>query len=196
MSYSQGRQWRHLKALPVSQFYHVSYDMARPYNVYGGLQDNGTWIGPSAGLGGTIQNRDWWNIGGGDGFWAFVDPKDPDLVYVEYQGGEISRRRISTGEEKEIKPLPGAGEPELRFNWNTPIHLSPNEPGTIYLGGQFLFRSRDRGDSWERISPDLTTNDPKKQQQQEVGRPVGRQLDRREPHHDLSPSASRRRTAR
>lgn len=169
MSYTQGRQWRHLKALPVSQLYHVSYDMARPYRVYGGLQDNGTWSGPSAGLGGTIQNRDWWNIGGGDGFWAFVDPKDPDLVFVEFQGGEISRRRISTGEEKVIKPLPGAGEPEHRFNWNTPIHLSPNEPGTIYLGGQFLFRSRDRGDSWERISPDLTTNDLKKQQQQKSG---------------------------
>lgn len=169
MSYSQGRQWRHLKALPVSQFYHVSYDMARPYRVYGGLQDNGTWSGPSAGLGGTIQNRDWWNIGGGDGFWAFTDPKDPDLVYVEFQGGEISRRRISTGEEKVIKPLPGADEPEYRFNWNTPIHMSPNEPGTIYMGSQFLFRSRDRGDSWQKISPDLTTNDPKKQQQQQSG---------------------------
>ena len=169
MSYSQGRQWRHLKSLPVSQFYHVSYDMGQPYRVYGGLQDNGTWSGPSAGLGGTIQNRDWRNIGGGDGFWAFTDPKDPDLVYVEFQGGELSRRRISTGEEKVIKPLPGTGDPDYRFNWNTPIHLSPNEPGTIYMGAQFLFRSRDRGDSWERISPDLTTNDSKKQQQQKSG---------------------------
>jgi photosystem II stability/assembly factor-like uncharacterized protein len=165
MSYSQARQWRHLKTLPVSQFYHVSYDMARPYRVYGGLQDNGSWTGPSAGLGGTIQLRDWINIGGGDGFWAFADPTDPDLVYAEFQGGEVSRRRMSTGEEKSIKPLPVAGDPEYRFNWNTPMHLSPNDPKTMYIGAQFLFRSRDQGDSWEKISPDLTTNDPKKQQQ-------------------------------
>src|SRR5829696_3425483 len=169
MSYNKGLQWRFLKTLPVSQFYHVSYDMSRPYRVFGGLQDNGSWAGPSSGIGGTIQNRDWVNIGGGDGFWAFSDPTDSDLVYVEYQGGSISRRRISTGEEKIIKPLPGADEPSYRFNWNTPVHVSPNEPGTIYLGSQFLFRSRDKGDSWERISPDLTTNDPKKQQQLQSG---------------------------
>ncbi|HKI06163.1 MAG TPA: glycosyl hydrolase [Thermoanaerobaculia bacterium] len=169
MSYNKGVQWRHLKTLPVSQFYHVSYDMSRPYRVFGGLQDNGSWAAPSAGLGGSIQNKDWVNVGGGDGFWAFTDPADSDLIYVEYQGGEISRRRISTGEEKIIKPLPGADEPPYRFNWNTPVHVSPNEPGTLYMGGQFLFRSRDRGDSWQRISPDLTTNDPKKQQQIKSG---------------------------
>jgi photosystem II stability/assembly factor-like uncharacterized protein len=169
MSYSQGRQWRHIASLPVSQFYHISYDLARPYRVYGGLQDNGSWSGPSLGLGGTIQNKDWVNVGGGDGFWAFADPADPDLVYAEYQGGEISRRRVSTGEEKSIKPLPGAGDPPFRFNWNTPVHLSPNDPKTIYMGSQFLFRSRDRGDSWEKISPDLSTNDPKKQKQQQSG---------------------------
>jgi len=169
MSYNKGLQWRFLKTLPVSQLYHVSYDMSRPYRVFGGLQDNGSWAAPSSGIGGGIQNRDWFNIGGGDGFWAFSDPTEPDLVYVEYQGGEISRRRISTGEEKILKPLPGADEPSYRFNWNTPIHVSPNEPGTIYLGSQFLFRSRDRGDSWERISPDLTTNDPAKQQQLQSG---------------------------
>jgi photosystem II stability/assembly factor-like uncharacterized protein len=168
MSYNKGLKWRYLRALPVSQLYHVSYDMNRPYRVYGGLQDNGSWSGPSSAIGG-IQNREWLNIGAGDGFYAFTDPTDPDLVYAEYQGGEISRRRISTGETKTIKPLPGAGEPDYRFNWNTPIHLSPNEPGTIYMGAQFLFRSRDKGDSWERISPDLTTNDPSKQQQLESG---------------------------
>ncbi|MFL6232951.1 MAG: WD40/YVTN/BNR-like repeat-containing protein [Thermoanaerobaculia bacterium] len=169
MSYSQGRQWHHMGTLPVSQFYHVSYDMARPYRVYGGLQDNGSWSGPSAGLGGTIQNKDWVNIGGGDGFWAYADAADPDLVYAEFQGGEVSRRRVSTGEEKSIKPLPGAGDPPYRFNWNTPVAMSPNDPKTIYLGSQFLFRSRDRGDSWEKISPDLSTNDPKKQKQQQSG---------------------------
>jgi photosystem II stability/assembly factor-like uncharacterized protein len=169
MSSSQGRQWHHMGTLPVSQFYHVSYDMARPYRVYGGLQDNGSWGGPSAGLGGTIQNRDWFNVGGGDGFWAIPDPTDPDVVYSEYQGGEVSRRRISTGEEKVIKPLPLAGDPNYRFNWNTPIHMSPNDPKTMYIGAQFLFRSRDHGDSWERISPDLSTNDPKLQQQGKSG---------------------------
>jgi photosystem II stability/assembly factor-like uncharacterized protein len=168
LSHNKALQWRYLNSLPVSQFYHVSYDMKRPYRVYGGLQDNGSWSGPSSAIGG-IRNRDWFNVGAGDGFYVFIDPTDPDLVYAEYQGGEISRRRISTGEEKSIKPLPGAGEPPYRFNWNTPVHLSPNEAGTIYMGAQFLFRSRDQGDSWERISPDLTTNDPKKQEQHKSG---------------------------
>src|SRR5215468_12325212 len=105
----------------------------------------------------------------GDGFWAFSDPADPDYAYVEYQGGMISRFRKSTGEAKDIKPLPRPGEPEFRFNWNTPIHTSANQAGTIYLGGQFLFRSRDHGESWDRISPDLTSNDPEKQKQEESG---------------------------
>ncbi|MBW8873501.1 MAG: glycosyl hydrolase [Acidobacteria bacterium] len=169
LSHNKGLQWRFLKALPVSQLYHVGYDLRRPYRVCGGLQDNGSWCGPSAGLGGGIANRDWENVGGGDGFHAFPDPTDPDLVYSEFQGGEVSRRRLSTGEEKSIKPLPEAGDPPYRFNWNTPMHTSPNEPGTIYIGAQFLFRSRDKGDSWERISPDLTTNDAGKQQQGKSG---------------------------
>jgi photosystem II stability/assembly factor-like uncharacterized protein len=169
MSASQGRQWHHMGTLPVSQFYHISYDLARPYRVYGGLQDNGSWSGPSAGLGGTIQNKDWINVGGGDGFWAIPDPADPDLVYAEYQGGELSRRRTSTGEEKAIKPLPLAGDPPYRFNWNTPVLVSPNDPKTMYVGAQFLFRSRDQGDSWEKISPDLTTDDPKRQHQLKSG---------------------------
>jgi photosystem II stability/assembly factor-like uncharacterized protein len=160
--------WRFLNNLPVSQFYHVSFDMADPYNVYGGLQDNGTWMGPSRAIDG-IANRHWRNIDFGDGFWAFSDPSDSDYAYVEYQGGRIARHRKSTGEAREIQPLPRANEPEFRFNWNAPISLSPNTPGTVYLGGQFLFRSRDHGDSWERISPDLTTNDPAKQHQENSG---------------------------
>jgi len=163
-SADRGHHWRHAKALPVAQFYHVSYDMEWPYNLFGGLQDNGSWMGPSRGIG-AIFNRNWRNVGGGDGFYAFRDPYEKDFVYSESQGGNVERRRLSTGESKDIKPLPGAGEKELRFNWNTPIHLSPSTPGTLYIGAQFLFRSRDRGDSWERISPDLTTNDPKKQGQ-------------------------------
>jgi len=167
-SLDRAAHWRYLQAIPAAQFYHVSYDMARPYNVYGGLQDNGTWMGPSRAVGG-IANRHWRNIGYGDGFWAFSDPTDPDLAYVEYQGGHISRVRKSTGENKEIKPLPGASDPEFRFNWNAPIHMSANNPGTIYVGAQYLFRSKDKGESWERISPDLTTNDPAKQHQEKSG---------------------------
>jgi photosystem II stability/assembly factor-like uncharacterized protein len=167
-SLDQAVHWRFLSNLPVSQFYHVSFDMADPYNVYGGLQDNGTWMGPSRAIDG-IANRHWRNIDFGDGFWAFSDPSDPDYVYVEYQGGKIARHRISTGEAREIQPLPRANEPQFRFNWNAPISLSPNTPGTVYLGAQFLFRSRDHGDSWERISPDLTTNDPAKQHQENSG---------------------------
>jgi len=167
-SFDRASHFRFLSTLPVSQFYHVSVDMADPYNVYGGLQDNGSWTAPSRAVGG-IANRHWRNVDFGDGFWAFADPSDPDYVYAEYQGGNIARVRKSTGEAKGIKPLPRADEPEFRFNWNTPIHLSSNHPGTVYLGGQFLFRSSDHGESWERISPDLTTNDPARQQQDKSG---------------------------
>src|ERR1700733_188405 len=167
-SLDRAAHWRFLNNLPVAQFYHVSADMADPYNVYGGLQDNGTWMGPSRAVDG-IANRHWRVIGGGDGFWAFSDPADADYAYAEYQGGMISRFRKSTGEARDIKPLPRANEPEFRFNWNSPIHMSANHPGTIYLGGQFLFRSKDHGESWDRISPDLTTNDPARQHQELSG---------------------------
>jgi photosystem II stability/assembly factor-like uncharacterized protein len=168
VSHDRGAKWRFVGSLPVSQFYHVSYDMEWPYNVYGGLQDNSTWYGPSR-RAGSIQNKHWSSLTGGDGFWAFVDPDDPDVVYNEYQGGNLFRIRKSTLEQKDIKPSPKAGEPKYRFNWNTPIHLSPNDKGTLYYGAQYLFRSKDRGDSWARISPDLTTNDPGKQKQMESG---------------------------
>ena len=167
-SLDRAAHWRFLSTLPVSQFYHVSADMAEPYNVYGGLQDNGTWMGPSRAID-AIANRHWRNLYFGDGFWAFPDPADNDYAYVEYQGAMIARFRKSTGEAKDIKPLPRANEPDFRFNWNAPIHMSPNHPGTVYLGGQFLFRSRDHGESWDRISPDLTTNDPARQHQELSG---------------------------
>ncbi|MFQ5824130.1 MAG: glycosyl hydrolase [bacterium] len=168
VSYDKGNTWRFLNNLPVSQFYHVSYDMEQPYNVYGGLQDNGTWVGPSESPNG-IENMDWQNVGGGDGFYAFPDPTDKDIVYCEYQGGNILRYHKSTGETKEIKPYPKEGEPKYRFNWNTPITISPNNTDVFYIGAQFLFRSSDKGESWERISEDLTTNDPEKQRQEESG---------------------------
>ena len=167
-SEDRGIHWRFLGNLPVAQFYHVSYDMAVPYNVYGGLQDNGSWTAPSRFPGG-IENRHWRVLGGGDGFWAFVDPKDADVSYVEYQGGNLMRVRKSTGETKKIMPNRRSDEAEYRFNWNTPIHVSATQAGTIYMGAQYLFRSKDQGESWERISPDLTTNDPKKLQQEASG---------------------------
>src|SRR3977135_3655211 len=104
----------------------------------------------------------------GDGFWMFPDPADPDYIYAEYQGGEIGRVNRNTHEARNIKPRPNYNE-KLRFNWNTPIALSPNEKGTIYTGAQFLFRSRDHGQTWERISPDLTSNDPQQQKQEQYG---------------------------
>jgi len=163
-----GATWQFLRNLPVAQFYHVTYDMERPYNVYGGLQDNGSWTAPSQGRGG-ILSRDWRVVGMGDGFNVFADPKDRDTVYSEYQGGSALRYSRSTGELKSIQPSEGPNDPKFRFNWNAPFVASPNDPGVIYIGAQFVFRSRDRGESWERISPDLTTNDPAKQKQDESG---------------------------
>jgi photosystem II stability/assembly factor-like uncharacterized protein len=168
ISYDQGTRWRFIGALPVSQFYHVNYDMERPYNVYGGLQDNGSWMGPSEAPGG-VRNKHWQNIGSGDGFWAMRDSADADYVYTESQGGSIIRLNVKTGESRDIKPAPGTGDPDYRFNWNTPIAQSPTRPGVLYLGGQFLFRSLDQGESWTQISPDLTTNDRAKQNQGQSG---------------------------
>ena len=167
-SYDGGNTWWKGNNLPISQFYHVSADNADPYHVFGGLQDNSVWIGDSQYPGG-ITNGRWENIFGGDGFWVFPDPADANYVYAESQGGEIGRVNRFTLEARLIKPQPNYGEGKLRFNWNTPIHMSPNQKGTIYIGAQFLFRSRDHGQSWDRISPDLTTNDPEKQKQEESG---------------------------
>jgi photosystem II stability/assembly factor-like uncharacterized protein len=167
-SHDAGNKWLKANNLPISQFYHVSVDLQDPYHVYGGLQDNSVWIGDSAYPGG-ITNGRWENLYGGDGFFAFADPSDQDYVYVEAQGGTISRVNRHTLLGRSIQPQPNYGENKLHFNWNTPIHLSPNEKGTIYIGAQFLFRSRDHGQSWDRISPDLSTNDPSKQKQEESG---------------------------
>jgi photosystem II stability/assembly factor-like uncharacterized protein len=167
-SYDSGNNWWKANNLPISQFYHVSVDMDDPYHVFGGLQDNSVWIGDSAYPGG-ITNSRWTNLYGGDGFWAFPDPTDSHYAYVESQGGEVARVNRFTLEARSIKPQPNYGEGKLRFNWNTPIDMSPNEAGTIYIGAQFLFRSHDHGQTWDRISPDLTTNDPEKQKQEESG---------------------------
>lgn len=166
-SYDGGNKWWKQNNLPISQFYHVSVDNADPFRVYGGLQDNSSWVGDSQYPGG-ITNSRWENMYGGDGFWMFEDPADANYIYAEYQGGTIGRINRNTHEFRAIQPEANYNE-KLRWNWNTPIALSPNEKGTIYIGSQFLFRSRDHGQSWDRISPDLSTNDPNKQKQEESG---------------------------
>ncbi|HLF15106.1 MAG TPA: sialidase, partial [Bacteroidota bacterium] len=168
ISYDAGNNWWMCMNLPISQFYHVSVDMDMPYHVYGGLQDNSSWVGASRYPGG-IGNARWENMYGGDGFWMFADPTDNDYLYAEAQGGEIGRVNRKTHEVRDVKPLPGYKEGKLRFHWNTPIHISPTQKGTLYVGSQFLFKSTDQGHTWDRISPDLTTNDPAKQQQEQSG---------------------------
>jgi photosystem II stability/assembly factor-like uncharacterized protein len=172
ISFDGANKWWKTDNLPISQFYHVSLDGADPYHVYGGLQDNSSWVGDSQYPGGITSSR-WENMYGGDGFWMFADPSDPNYVFAEYQGGSISRINMRTHESRDIQPKLGADDlkryTKLRFNWNTPIALSPHEPGTVYIGSQFLMRSRDHGQTWERISPDLTTNDPEKQKQELSG---------------------------
>ena len=167
ISQDGGNRWWMGENLPIAQYYHVNVDEQDPYQVYGGLQDNTNWIGDSEYPGGISVSR-WESVLGGDGFHIFADPADPNYVYAETQGGEIARYNRKTKSARDIKPTAKFGE-KLRFNWNTPMYLSPNEKGTIYIGSQFLFRSRDHGESWERISPDLTTNNPEKQKQELSG---------------------------
>ena len=169
VSFDRGNNFTFLSNLPVAQYYHVNYDLEKPfYNVYGGLQDNGSWIGPSNAPGG-IKNSDWVPIGFGDGFQVVADLADNNVVYWEYQGGNLNRFDRSANENKSIKPQTFDEKIKLRWNWNTPVHQSTLNPGTIYTGSQFLYRTQNQGDSWERISPDLTTNDPEKQKQEESG---------------------------
>ncbi|MGB3967876.1 MAG: hypothetical protein WBO45_14175, partial [Planctomycetota bacterium] len=163
VTWDGGKSWDHLTTLPILQFYTVAADTRTPYRVYGGLQDNGTWGFPihgatSAGIRATEAFR----IDGGDGFHVCIDPHDPDTVYSESQFGGMSRQNLRTGERKGIKPKAQKGEQALRFNWSTPILLSPHASHTVYTGTQHLHRSRDRGDTWTTISPDLTTNDAEK----------------------------------
>jgi photosystem II stability/assembly factor-like uncharacterized protein len=172
ISFDGGNKWWKGDNLPISQFYHVSLDNADPYHVYGGLQDNTSWVGDSAYPSGIPSSR-WEAFPGGDGFWAYPDPSDPDYAYAESQGGTLGRFNMRTHEGHAIQPKLGAEDlkryDKLRFNWNTPLALSPHDKNAIYIGSQFLFRSRDHGHSWQRISPDLTTNDPAKQKQELSG---------------------------
>lgn len=167
-SWNGGTTMEIVENLPLSQFYHVSLDDAEPYNVYGGLQDNGSWYGPSSSPGG-IEARDWNPIGGGDGFRVLKHPAK-NIIYSEMQGAaNVWRYDVDNKRIKTIQPLPQKGFPKLRFNWNAPMAVSVHQPDRFYMGSQFLHKSEDMGDTWKIISPDLTTNDPKKQLQENSG---------------------------
>jgi photosystem II stability/assembly factor-like uncharacterized protein len=167
VSLDKGANWSYKHNIPVGQFYHVATDRAEPYRIYGGLQDNGSWVAPSAAPGG-VNNSVWQDIFGGDGFWVVPDGNDPDICYAEAQGGTMGRVNISNGRSVNIQPQQATGEDKLRWNWNTPLHVGPSSKA-LYTGAQYMYRSTDQGRNWTRISPDLTTNDKKKQQQEGSG---------------------------
>ena len=157
-SFDKGENWKYIANLPVSQFYKVSVDNAEPfYNVYGGTQDNNSQGGPSrtddtAG----IRNSDWFITLGGDGHQSFADPDNPDIVYAQWQRGNLTRFDRRTGESVYIQPQPEKGEPTERFNWDAPILISPHDSARLYFASQRVWRSDDRGDSWQTVSGDLT----------------------------------------
>jgi photosystem II stability/assembly factor-like uncharacterized protein len=172
VSYDGGKTWDIINNVELSQFYQVFVDDRDPYYIYGGLQDNGTWVGPSNSLHNAgIMKRHWVQIAGGDGYYAVPIPGRENEVYANLQGGVIFHVDTKLGNIRNIHPYPNkigsAGDAienhKFRFNWDSPIHVSPSDPNTVYTGGNVLFRSRDKGNSWEQISPDLTTNDKAKQ---------------------------------
>ncbi|GIV54666.1 MAG: hypothetical protein KatS3mg039_1184 [Candidatus Kapaibacterium sp.] len=168
-SFDRGQSWRMFRNLPLSQFYRISYDFDDPYSIMGGLQDNGSWMAPHRVRGGAITNCEWQATGWGDGFAVVRDRIRPEFIYFESQGGDAVRRNLRTNETRSIQPRAGVGQPKLRFNWNTPIVISSANPRYLYIGSQYLHRSTDHGTTWERISPDLTTNDSAKYDPQESG---------------------------
>lgn len=167
VSIDKGITWQFNHSLPVGQFYHVDVDHKEPYNVYGGLQDNGSWMAQSSGPGG-VNNAHWSNVGGGDGFWTVPDA-DGKVLYSEYQGGNMFRVNIVTKKSEGIQPQKTSKEEKLRWNWNTPIVTGAKNPKNLYVGAQYLYKSTDQGRNWKRISGDLTTNDKQKQKQEESG---------------------------
>jgi photosystem II stability/assembly factor-like uncharacterized protein len=156
-----GETWRFVRNMPLAQFYHIAVDNELPYNVYGGLQDNGSWRGPSeVWVSGGIRNLHWQEVGFGDGFDTIPDPEIPNSGYVMSQGGVLMRWNLDKGEQKLIRPGPHNDEVTLRFNWSAGFEQDPFDAATIYYGSQHLHKSTDRGLSWTVISDDLTSNDP------------------------------------
>ena len=167
-TWNKGVTMEIVENLPLSQFYHISVDNEEPYNIYGGLQDNGSWYGPSFSSGG-ISAKDWKPVGQGDGFRVLRHPTK-NIIYSEMQGAEnVWRYDVDNNLVKTIQPLAVKGYEEYRFNWNAPIETSKNNADRLYIGSQYVHRSDDMGDTWEIISPDLTTNDSTKQNQENSG---------------------------
>jgi photosystem II stability/assembly factor-like uncharacterized protein len=165
-----GKTWYFAENIPVGQFYHVNVDNELPYNIYGGMQDNGSWFGPSyIWRRDGIRNTYWQEISFGDGFDVVPDPTDSRYGYTMSQGGNVSRFDKETGHNKTVRPTHPDKDIFLRFNWNAAIAQDPHNAKTVYYGSQFLHKSTDNGDTWEIISPDLTTNDSTKQRQQSTG---------------------------
>lgn len=165
-----GKTWYFAENLPLGQWYHINVDNELPYNIYGGLQDNGSWVGPAyVWRRDGIRNTYWQEIMFGDGFDVVPDPENSRFGYAMSQGGNVARYDKETGHKRFIKPTHPDKDIFLRFNWNAAIAQSPHDAATIYYGSQFLHKSTDRGETWEIISPDLTTDDPEKQKQQETG---------------------------
>ncbi|MFC1500386.1 WD40/YVTN/BNR-like repeat-containing protein, partial [Candidatus Zixiibacteriota bacterium] len=162
VTWDRGKQWEVVKQIGLGQFYAIAADMRKPYYLAGGLQDNGVWVGASRGrITRAVTNSDWFPLSNADGFFCQIDPTDFNTVYAETQGGSIYRQDLRTGQSRSIRPRPPAptegGERErYRFDWNTPFMISPHNPRTLYLGGNKLFKTVNRGDNWQAISPDLT----------------------------------------
>lgn len=158
-TYDGAKNWDFIDNLPIGQFYDIDVDDRDPYYVYGGTQDNGTWGLPVRTYNGVgITNADVINIAYGDGFFTVTDPADPRYIYANSQGGRAYRVHLATREERGIRPVPDDAKESYRFNWSTPMVRSPHDPRTIYYGGNKLFRTRDGGESWVVVSPDLTRN--------------------------------------
>jgi photosystem II stability/assembly factor-like uncharacterized protein len=157
-SYDAGKSWDFVNTIAIGQFYEIALDNDKPYHICGGLQDNGSWCGPSqTTTRDGIVNEDWQVIHGGDGFYAAIDPVEPWIVYTESQDGYIDRRDLRTGQQRSIRPEAKAGEPHYRFQWSSPVAVSMHDRNTIYYGGNYLFKSTNRGDDWTRLGGDLTT---------------------------------------
>jgi photosystem II stability/assembly factor-like uncharacterized protein len=164
ITYDGGKTWRGIEHMALAEVYQIGFDMRSPYYVYCGLQDNGVWGGPSAKFDSQgITNADWFLVGYGDGFYAQVDPNDHQVIYANSQMNGLYRYDMRIKKSQTIRPIAPVSDPPYRFNWNSPILISPHDSKIVYTGGNYLFKTVDGGHSWKIISPDLSTNDPEKQ---------------------------------